>query len=175
MTTILKTGVDNFFVNVDASISMKYDPAFNEYFLYTSKPLEPKVKISMDQIIVQKGGQISFNHDNHKYIIDDGYRNVLVSAGYIFLSSDISTDQENKNSFSKNDLINLFSNEDLYTYMDLVNLISSPNSISVKMIRSDYEITLEIATINKMIDQNIKRKMYSLPMYPTCRGVSISS
>ena len=77
MAIIVKTDKNNYFVNTDGSISMKYDPYVNEYFKYGNEKIESKY------IYLQEGGQIVFKVNDEKIIIDDGYRTVLVAAGYL--------------------------------------------------------------------------------------------
>ena len=169
-TTILKTGRDNFFVNVDGSISMKYDPSFNTCFLFSPSIIERKITVPIDKIVIQKGGQISFIEKNNKYIIDDGYRNKLINCGYMYIDT---TEDE---CLLKDVLMKAFSNEELYSTYNVSTIKSSSNSITI-IINSPvgYKITLDFVTLNKLIDSNLRRKYERLPMYPTTRVQKNSS
>ncbi len=168
-TIILKTGKDNFFVNADGSITMKYDPNFNSYFLFTTSINERKVTIPIDRIVVQKGGQISFVEMNNKYIIDDGYRNKLINCGYMFIDTD---DDYNL----KDVLLKAFGNRELYNAYNVSLVDINSNSVTI-IINSPvgYKITIDLVTLNKLIDSNLKRKKENLPMYPTARVQKNSS
>ena len=91
MATILRTGTQNFFINEDGTISMSYDPYFNNVFMMRCGEGKPKVQISLDKISIQPGGQIVFKWDGQKYIIDDGYRNKLIMAGYLTVNTNLDT------------------------------------------------------------------------------------
>lgn len=41
------------------------------------------LKVNNDQISVKYGGTISFDYNDDKYIVDDGYQNMLIKAGYV--------------------------------------------------------------------------------------------
>lgn len=165
MTNVLRTGVNNFFINEDGSISMQYDPYFNTCFMmYCGEG--PKIKISMDKISIQNGGQIVFKFDNQKYIIDDGYRNRLIMAGYLDLPNIEEPEKDRDKQKLRNAIIDLFKSR------GIGDMEFTPNSVYVKSLTQGYEISLEIETLNKMIERNIKRTELSLPMYPTERGYS---
>ena len=165
MTNVLKTGVNNYFINEDGSISMQYDPCFNSCFMMYNGD-DPKIKISMDNINIQPGGQIVFKYDNKKFIIDDGYRNRLIMAGYLDLhpqNADVITIDDNIR--LKELMINSFSNIKSIEQTDYDN-----NRIAFRDYIQGYEFNIIIETISKMIDRNIKRQELNLPMYPTERG-----
>lgn len=163
MAVILKTGPDNFFVNEDNSVSMKYDPIINKYFKYGNN------QISSKNIIIQDGGQIIFKDDKGmKYIIDDGYRQKLVSAGYLTLGSKesdtiIDIDEE------KSIIIRELLLKSCRTHSKALKN-NTRNSIFYMSDKYDHDFFIELESINKLIERNIKRQNLSLPMYPTERG-----
>lgn len=160
-TNIIKTGVNNYFINEDGSLSMQYDPYFNNCFILYDGD-EARVKIEIDKIFIQPGGQIVFKYNGNKYIIDDGYRDKLVMAGYI--DSGISYEEGNSNKI-KNALLKSF------TTLKFENIEFGNDSISMtNHTKIGYDIVLYIESINKMISKNIKRSELKLPMYPTERG-----
>ena len=172
-TTILKTGKDNFFVNVDGSITMKYDPSFNSCFLFSPSINDRKVTVPIDKIVIQKGGQISFIENNNKYIIDDGYRNRLINCGYAYIDTD-NDDYDGNN--LKDALMKAFGNKELYNDYNVSKIDVTSNSITIVMNSPvGYKITIDIITLNKLIDSNLKRKREKLPMYPTTRVQKNSS
>ncbi len=169
-TTILKTGKDNFFVNADGSVRMKYDPSFNAFFLFSPSILEKKRNIPIDKIVIQKGGQISFVDNGSKYIIDDGYRNRLINCGYMYI------DANDDEYLFKEALIKAFSNEELYNAYNVSSFKSTSNSVTVIMNSPiGYKITIDFISLNKLIDSNLRRKYERLPMYPTTRVEKNSS
>lgn len=161
MTNVIKTGVDNFFINEDGSISMIYDPDVNNCFMLKDGKA-PKIRIPMDKISIQVGGQIIFKHNNDKYIIDDGYRNKLIMAGYMKLNTDLDPVD---NTELKSALMEAFSTLRFSNMSVSSSMITIDNHIS-----GGYNIHLEIEPINKMVDRNIARCELNLPMYPTERG-----
>ena len=162
MTHIIKTGLNcNFFINEDGSKSEIYDPEVNSCFMLKNGRL-PKIKIMMDEISIQPGGQITFKYNNDKYIVDDGYRNRMIMAGYLKLNTDLDPID---NTDLKVALMEAFST------LRFSNMVVSSNIITIdNHISSGYDIHLEIEPINKMVDRNIMRSELNLPMFPTARG-----
>jgi len=162
MSIILKTGPENFFVNENDSISMKYDPHINKYFKYGGK------QVSSKDIFIQDGGQIIFkDQSSEKYIIDDGYRCKLVSAGYMTLAVESNTniDIEEDKSLTIRELI-------LKAVRDNPKYIKDNprNSIFYMETKYDHDFIIEIESINRLIDRNLRRQKLGLPLYPTERG-----
>ena len=170
MTTILRTGVNGgYFINIDGSISMEYDPMFNKSFEFESNG--SKVSVNISDIMIQTGGQITFNYNGQKYIIDDGYRDTLVSAGYLCL--DIDKDPEDTN--SQQDLKKVIFDTIKSTVQSMNFNECICNSSRIMVIENSsigYKFTIVIESINKMIEQNLKRQALNLPMYPTERDIS---
>lgn len=168
MTTIIKTGVNNFFVNIDGSVSMQYNPAFNEYFLYQKK--DEKVRIKTELINVQKGGQIYFRDGENKVIIDDGYRNKMIMAGYLYLN--LKDEDIIETEYRRQHLIEALSDLSLYENYKIQSNTSDSNGFEITLQAAGYMITVDIISINKLVSTNLRRCGNKLPMYPTQRGMS---
>lgn len=169
MAEILKVGKNNFFVNEDGSVSMMYDPMYNKVFIADNGTQNSKT-VPIYNISIQRGGQIYFKINNEKYIIDDGYRDRLLYSGYLALNRNELVDPEIR-SRVKSAIINSFRG----LKFNNIEFNHDNNSIKMISIQSGYQLTVEIESINKMIDRNIKRAKEKLPMYPTIRGMSKST
>ena len=168
MTTIIKTGVNNFFVNIDGSVSMKYDPSFNEYFLYQKN--DERIRVGVEQIAVQKGGQIFFKSGSDKFIIDDGYRNKMVTCGYLYLNL---KDEDIMNTdYRRQHFIEAVSDIYLYDSYKIQDKEQDSSSFTIELLQAGYKITLDIWSINKLVAANLRRCGNKIPMYPTERGLS---
>lgn len=160
-TSIIKTGVDNYFINEDGSISMQYDPSFNKCFILGNG--DSSKEIPLDTISIQKGGQIAFKYDNIKYIIDDGYRDRLVMAGY--LDIDLKDDRPELSASIKSTIFNSLKG------LKFDNLTVVKNTLQIiNHSKTGYDMRVEIEPLDKMISRNIKRAELKLPMYPTRQG-----
>ena len=162
-TSILKTGVSNYFINEDGSISMQYDPNFNRCFILNSG--DSSKEIPMENIAIQKGGQIAFKYDNIKYIIDDGYRNRLVMAGYLDLKI-----KEEGSDFDYGPRIKSALMQSFKT-LKFDSMYFHQNELMIENhSKSGYTLLIEIEPLDRMITRNIKRAEQRLPMYPTRQG-----
>lgn len=180
ITRILKTGGDNFFVNHDDSISMKYDPLNNKLFKIINKDDDGNVNIKeipIDDIKIQIGGQIMTMINGVKYIIDDGFRNKLEAVGYIYLDTDatesiIVDDNVREIKFTllrdlKKYAIQMMNEKSIIKSVE--NNTSS--ELLIVLEQAGYKITIEIETINHLIDKNLKRGKNNLPLYPYNRDI----
>ena len=72
---------ENYLIDKNGNILEKYDPNIPSDLII--KLDDSMLKVDSSNIKVEYGGQIVVQYNGDKFIIDDGYQNVLVKAGYI--------------------------------------------------------------------------------------------
>lgn len=118
-----------------------------------------KIQTSFGNIVVQ--------HNEDKYIIDDGYQNILVKAGYVIFDN-----YDEKHCWDKvagdslrsgllNAVYNAFNSksvlENWTTYLDRYDIITYDDN---------FKYTINIDTVTGIVAKNHKRKENSLPFFP---------
>ena len=115
-------------------------------------------------------GNIIVQHNDDMFIIDDGYQNTLVKAGYI-----IYRDYDTNKEFDKSKGIELRNTLIGRIYEQLYEMLTKEfdedyiSRIPCKEIavRTDlFEYTINIDTINGIVAKNQQRKENSLPFFP---------
>lgn len=169
MVKVLKIdNINNYLVNETGDLAYIWDPNCK---LYTKLEDGSILMVDSSQIRQQYGGTIFFDYENDKYIIDDGYQDALIRAGYIVLN-----EYSSKNIFDKekgmevrgklfsyvgNVLLNNYTNQD-----NVCIEIKDNQEIKLTFEKSDYKFTVSIDTINNIVTKNQKRKLNTLPYYP---------
>ena len=84
MNKIIKIdGINNFFLDIDNKCILKYDKKIVESL---SLKLEDGSLLTVDKDRIKfENGQVVFEFNNDKYIVDDGYQDLLIRAGYIVM------------------------------------------------------------------------------------------
>lgn len=175
MTKIIKVdGKKHYFVDdISASIiekKRKFDPSLS---FVTELDDGSVLNVKSDRIIHQYGGQVYFHYCGDKYIIDDGFQDVLIRAGYFVLGEfdhvQIHDREEGvelrKQIFS--DVKNICYSNDMYAKYHDVDVYSlSSLDIVIKFEREGFRFTINITSVNNIVNKNQTRKMNGLPFYP---------
>lgn len=118
-----------------------------------------KIQTSFGNIVVQ--------HNEDKYIIDDGYQNILIKAGYVIFDN-----YDEKNCWDKvagdimryrllNDVYDAFMSESV-----LENAWGTYHGYDIITHDDNFRYTIDIDTVNGIVAKNHKRKENSLPFFP---------
>lgn len=175
--TIKIDGKENYFVNRETDEKeLKYDSDKNLQLVL--KLDGSTLKVDSEKISKLVDGQIVVQHNNDRYIIDDGYYNTLIKAGYIIFDK---YDQFNINPDDKEFGLELRSriiksireilfilNRKYNSAIDTgeIMLDISGNKTTFKVYTEYYKYTFIVDTINNMVNKNQDRKENSLPYYP---------
>jgi len=162
---ILRCNNVNKFTNSNGEVIKKYDPSEKDLqFHYCNKILREKDTIPAENIHMQFGGAISFIKNNEKFIIDDGYRDVLCACGYL-----VKDDYDTKRVTDKDLGILIRSNihADIMSSFDTKSIIySSSSRITLKGESNCYMYTINFSTTSDIVHRNEQRKENNLPVYP---------
>jgi hypothetical protein len=160
--------INKFFDKKTGKIIRKYDP--NNPNLALSIRLADKSNLIVDasEIRIQYGGQITFDYEGQKHIVDDGYRDVLIKAGYIVLNNydcirndDKEAGIEIREQLMKDALAALNNITSPYD-----TITTSTTCIKATCSTDPYNYTLSIDTINSIVTKNQERSKNNLPFYP---------
>ena len=153
----------------------KYDPNNKNLILLVSMDNESVLNVEADSIKNGYGGEISFEYQNNKYIIDDGYQDLLIRCGYIVLNNyDIEKISPEEKTFGVNvrsklqnyvyEIVSkMWSDKELDTP---VQVSKSAQEIKMLFVKDGFEFTVKLDTINSIVNKNQQRKTNSLPFYP---------
>ncbi len=175
MINIINTDQLNAYFCKGNEIVDKFDPL--------DKDLKFKFKLGNAQtmcvpsnlIKINQGGYIYFDYDGTKYIINDGYQNNLIRAGYIVMNNyDIINIEDRKAGIKlRDDNIDLIYEALRWYFNDMsyqgvpVNVSQDTiDSIRMTFIKDGVRFNILINTINCIVGKNQKRKSISLPYYP---------
>ena len=154
---------------------MKYDPS-NQNLLLSIQVDDSILQIEASNITQEFGGEIVVFYNGDKYIIDDGFQNVLLKSGYIVFKDFDQIkefDPEIGNQIRSNifydimetipEALEVIHSELRYAFID-----SNDSMISFKVEQEDlpYDYTFKIDTINSIVSKNLIRKGNSLAFYP---------
>lgn len=159
---------NNYLVNETGDLAHNWEPNCK---LYTKLEDGSILMVDPSQIRQQYGGTIFFDYENDKYIIDDGYQDILIRAGYIVLnnySSENIYDRE-KGLEVRNKLFNYVDNIifDNYVYQSMHELETKESQeIKLTFEKFGFRFTVYIDTINYIVTKNQRRKLNMLPYYP---------
>lgn len=123
------------------------------------------LKVDHDNIKQEYGGQLVVHYDNTRFIIDDGYRNTMVKAGYIVYKN---YDQVNEFNEEKGKAIR----DSICTKIqDLLNAKGieysrAGNNFEYILKVEKFHYTVTISTVSSIVNKNKQRKINSLPFYP---------
>ena len=178
---------DSYFYKTDSpSIRInKYEPWDTNLSLHFEDD-NYKMEISHEDLHVDNSGNIYFETDDSKYIIDDGYRNILVRCGYLVkdhfdkvfvqnndegleVSNYISKDIE---SYINNIIVKMecgeWLDDNISTIVDYgdinVNILS--NTTGITFVRNEYLYMIKFCCVENLVDINQARKVNIQPFYP---------
>lgn len=141
------------------------------------------LEINQDKIGRQYDGQIIVQHNDDRYIVDDGYNNTLVKAGYIVydnydeINIDASDPEQLKFGLSLREdiyhsILEALGDDNLikdFKYIDL-EYIGHQTVFKIKN-DDDYTYTIIIDTVNNIVNRNQRRKENSLTYYPFAKNM----
>lgn len=154
----------------------------NNYFLdkttgeiiekYDSENKNLQLKLSSriidgSSIIQEYGGQIVVQESEDKYIIDDGYRNILIKAGYIvYRQYDIDRIEDFKlGNEIRSNLIDAV-RASIMKVCNNCTIKSIGNETMIEISENGYAYIIRLDTISNIVNKNYKRKDNSLTYYP---------
>ena len=153
------------FVAEDGNTIQKYDHSIPgvTFHLFDKKTGKEEV-IDSSSIYLEFGGSICFRKNGEKFIIDDGYRDVLVSAGYLVAENYDSVRILDKQLGSKtrtkimNDIAKCFEN----------NYILSKSSSKITVLGESkcFSYTINFSTSSDIVYRNELRKENNIAVYP---------
>ena len=164
------------FDNTTNTRIMRYDP-YNENICLLAKLEDGSIlKVENKEIKFNYGGLISFDYNDDKYIIDDGYQNLLIRSGYLVMD-DYDTNKivakltgieirSKLLDYVKNAIVDLFleSEKMSVSYIDIKNVENQQILVTFK--KDIFEYTMVIDTINNIVAKNQQRKINNLAFYP---------
>lgn len=154
----------------------RYDPNNLDLVLVTKMEDGSILSVKSDEIKSYKGGQIAFEYLGDKYIIDDGYQDLLIRTGYIvqdYYDSEYVMDKD-KGIEIRNKLLNsIYLALRSYYKEDtaLKDIKKTSNSISFNFNTNSFHYTVYIDTVNTLVNKNQQRKMDELPFYPFIKNM----
>lgn len=158
---------NNYFLDKSTGeILDRYDPS-NENIQLILKLKDLTLKVDTSSIIQEYGGQIVVQYLDDKYIIDDGYQDILIKCGYIVYKNydteridDISLGISTRNNII-DDIRSALLSLDIQTIIE-----ANSNDTLVKIENNSYSYKIRFDTISNIVTKNYKRKDNSLTYYP---------
>jgi hypothetical protein len=173
---LIKTGKYNYFVSKDDPTERleKYDPTNAENIGFVTRlPDGSLLNVDGSKIVEDYGGTISFEYDGVKYIIDDGYQNMLIKSGYIVMDS---FDQIKIFDKAAGEEIRAENMERIRTAVREIFGYAHDGSIEITIMNSEelrliiktdnFKFTFIFNTVHKLVNKNNSRKVNNLPFYP---------
>ena len=162
---ILRCNNNNKFTNSNGDIIKKYDPTIKDLqFHYYNKIENKRDVIPAENIHMQFGGAIAFIKDGDKFIIDDGYRDILCGCGYLVYNN-----YDKERVVDKQLGINIrtnIMNDILASFDSSTILYNSSSRISIKGESQCYMYTINFSTTSDIVNRNTQRKENNIPVYP---------
>lgn len=123
-------------------------------------------ELDSSDIHMDISGNIYFVLNDKKYIIDDGYRNVMIRCGYLFKNN-----FEQKYSTKDNGGVEVKKSifKDIYNTLNKIinsNVENEDDKISVIFCQDGYEFKLVFSSVEKLVSTNYDRKINKQPFYP---------
>lgn len=176
--TIKLDGKNNYLIDSSTnSIVDKYDPENKNLQLRIDLD-DNELIVDSYKIIIEYGNQLVVQYNDDKFIIDDGYQNILTKAGYIvYKNYDEDNIYDKQIGIKTRDLI--FKNVETSimniaeNYNDIIGNIQSigDDEYIIDGESASYKITIVFDTIASVVDKNQLRKDNSLPFYPFSKGM----
>lgn len=171
MVKTVKLDKNNYFYDVlEDKIVKRYDPN-NEYLqLVLTLDNNSSLIVENSKIKQEYGGQIVVQHNDDKYIINDGFRCELIKAGYIVYKNYDEIREYNKaKGIARRgkiiDEIRKVIKSDGY-FDETMTYSVSGNETKVSFETRDFSYIFVIDTINNIVNKNQQRKTNALAFYP---------
>ena len=158
---------NNFFIDYSNgnSVETRYDPSNPYLHLQITLDDGSILTVTPENIKQEYGGQIVVQYNDDKFIIDDGYQDVLIRAGYIVYKDfdSVKEPDKDKGVEIRTNIINSI-REFLSTMSDKVEICG--NETKYILDTDNFCYTFNFDTINNMVNKNQQRKNNSLAYYP---------
>lgn len=120
--------------------------------------------VDNDQIIKEYGGQIVVQHDEDKYIIDDGYQEILIKAGYLVLDNydEVQEKDRNKGLDIRSKIISRIRT----SIKEVYKTAGNETEIELYDPEENFKYRINFDTVNNIVNKNQQRKANSLAFYP---------
>lgn len=165
--TVRTDGRFNYFYNKSTGeIIDRYDPSNNRIELLLTFE-NSELRVSNDNIIQDFTGQVMVQYNNDRYIIDDGYQNHLIKAGYIIYKN---YDKE-KCSISegpsvRSDIIENIRKTLENMYSPMLGYFISGTETEFKILDNSYKYNIRITSVDQLVNKNHQRRDNNLTYYP---------
>ncbi len=167
MIFTVKLDKDNYFLDKETGEIVESYDSSNKNLQLRLKLNDSILIVDNDSIIQEYGGQISVQHLDNKYIIDDGYQDVLVKCGYIVYKN-YDTERITNVSYGvdlRESLLDKIKTTMETLYKDF-EINTSANEVLLSTISGNYSYKFRFNTISDIVTKNYKRKDNSLTYYP---------
>ena len=158
---------NNFFFDKETGETLdRYDPTNPNLQLHL-KLKGYWVDVDTSLIVQEYGGQIAFQHIDDKFIIDDGFQDILVKCGYIvYKNYDNERISDNSRGvLIRDSLINKIRRAIAsLSYENEVKV--SGNETLMEMKTNDYQFKFRFDTVSSIVTKNYRRKDNNLTYYP---------
>lgn len=164
MIHVVKIDKNNYFVDNDTGEKVyRYNPAMNLNLVLTLN--KSKLEIEKDSLIREYGGNLVVGYSGDKYIIDDGYQNTLVKAGYIVYKN---FDQEYIEDYNEGIDIRKDVVYDIREILDKMGYNHQNNGLETEcvLISNGFEYRIKFETVGSIVLKNNKRRDNNLIYYP---------
>lgn len=166
MVKFIKTNNMNYFFDYSTNSKLrKYDPNNKNLGMVVTLDDGTILKVDGKNIHVQFGGQIYFDYMDDRYLISDGYRNILTSSGYIVVDNYNTKKWEGTASEGTIMRTNLMDSFYIALKDKFTILSNSPSSIVLFHETDKYNVTICLDTINSIVAKNQERKKSHVPCY----------
>lgn len=150
----------------------KYDHENPDLKLVIKLDDDSILTVNAEKIKIGYGNQIVVDYNDTRFIIDDGYQDILIKAGYIvymnydtenILDREVGIEvRDDIHSRVVDSITNVLLN-DLNVSYDTDN---NSNDSTLIFIKDNYQYTVVVDTINSIVSKNQERRDNSLPFYP---------
>lgn len=133
---------------------------------------DKEIIIPSSSIKEQYAGMLYIDDDDgNRYMFDDGYEDLLVSAGYVVLNDYDKNLVDKVDGISiQNDILNGINSA--ISELDFnTRYISNSKYSEWKMSNNFYDFTIRAISVDYVVRMNEKRKINDLPYYPYIKGM----
>ena len=158
---------NNYFLDKETGEKLdRYDSTNSNLQLHL-KLKDCDLNVDTSLIVQEYGGQIAFQHDGNKYIIDDGFQDTLVKCGYIVYKN-FDNERVNDNSegiLIRDSLVNKIRRAVAsLNYDKEIETLANETLMTIKT--ESYSFKFRFDTVGNIVTKNYRRKDNSLTYYP---------
>lgn len=178
MEKVIKLGPKAYLVDTTTDeVVYRYDPNKSLEFRMEMDD-GSMVRVNSSNIHEKYGGQIVFNMDDNTYVLDDGFQDVLTSAGYIVYANFDTEQETNKDAgFAAreaiySDILSCLNKiRDEEENLDMEFTRHAGKNIEFAFRKGGFDFTVYIDTVNNIVTKNQERKLNGLAFYPFDKSV----